>query len=133
MEEEYEVIDETRVVSAAEYAQFLEFKKQELEEGSISFALPKRVGWGVVGTMAFFIVQGVIWTTVMYNSQSNFNDKIIERVHSLEDEHNALVANTYSRREEDLRYDNLKLELLKNKEMLDIVSSRLERGKDVSK
>lgn len=138
-EEDYiQVVDmafDSRVISSTEYAQFLDFKKrmEQSEEGSVSFKLPQRVGWGVVGTIGFFLLQAIVWSVIMYNSQMNFNEKVLERLKEIEDDQNTIVANVYTRKEEDLRYENLKLEIIKNKELLDIVTKQVEGGKNGNK
>lgn len=137
-EDYVQVVDmafDSHVVSSSEYAQFIEYKRrlqesEQNEEGSVSFKLPKRVGWGVIFTISFFLLQGIVWSVVAYNSQMNFNEKILESLREIEDEHNRLATNVYTRKEEDLRYENLRLEIMKNKELLDMVSKKV--GDDTS-
>lgn len=128
-EEYVQVIDmelETHSVPASEYAQFQEYRRrlQENEEGSVSFKLPQRVGWGVIFTICFFLLQGIVWSVIAYNSQMNFNEKMLENIREIEEEQNRLISNVYTRKEEDLRYENLRLEVVKNKELLDMVARR---------
>lgn len=139
-EEYVQVVDmafDSHVVPSSEYAQFIEYKRKlqesEQHEGSVSFKLPKRVGWGVIFTISFFLLQGIVWSVVAYNSQMNFNEKLLDSLKEIEEEQNRLSSNIYTRKEEDLRYENLKLEIIKNKELLDMVSKKVEEDKDVYK
>lgn len=103
------------------------------EEGSVSFKLPRKVGWGIIFTISFFLLQGIVWSVIAYNSQMNFNERILESLKELEEEQHRLSSNVYTREEEDLRYENLKLEIIKNKELFDTVSKKVGDGADVYK
>lgn len=139
-EEYVQVVDmafDSHVVPSSEYAQFIEYKRKlqesEQHEGSVSFKLPKRVGWGVIFTISFFLLQGIVWSVIAYNSQMNFNEKILESIRELKEEQHKLSASVYTRKEEDLRYENLRLEIMKNKELLDMVSKEVGGGTSVYK
>ena len=140
-EEHVQVVDmafDSHVVPSSEYAQFMEYRRRlqesdQNEEGSVSFKLPRRVGWGVIFTINFFLLQGIVWSVIAYNSQINFNEGILDSLREIEEEQNRLSSNVYTRKEEDLRYENLKLEIIKNKELLDMVSKKVGDNTNVYK
>lgn len=137
-EDEYvEVVDmefDSSLVTSSEYAKYLAFKKklekeEEEERGSVSFALPRKVSWGVIGVVGTVMVQLLIGTVIIYNSQQNFNDRVMDRLDDLEHSVKKLSENTYSKKEEDLKYENLRAETNKNKELLQILRDDIRRGK----
>lgn len=131
-EEYVQVVDmafDSHIVSSPEYAQFLEYRRraqesEQNEEGSVSFRLPRRVGWGVIFTISFFLLQGIVWSVIAYNSQMNFNERILETIKEIEEDQTRLRSDVYTKKEEDLRYENLRLEILKNKELLDLIAKQ---------
>lgn len=140
-EEYVQVVDmasDSHVVPSSEYAQFMEYRRRlqesdQNEEGSVSFKLPRKVGWGIIFTISFLLLQGIVWSVIAYNSQMNFNKRILDSLKELEEEQYRLSSNVYTREEEDLRYENLKLEIIKNKELFDMVSKKVGDGADVYK
>lgn len=140
-EEYVQVVDmafDSHVVPSSEYDQFMEYRRRlqesdKNEEGSVSFKLPRRVGWGIIFTVSFFLLQGIVWSVIAYNSQMNFNERALDSLKEIEEEQNRLSSNVYTRKEEDLRYENLRVEIIKNKELLDMVSKKVGDNTDVYK
>lgn len=140
-EEYVQVVDmafDSHVVPSSEYAQFMEYRRRlqepdQNEEGSVSFKLPSRVGWGVIFTISFFLLQGIVWSVIAYNSQMNFNERMLDSSREIKEEQIRLSSNVYTKKEEDLRYENLKLEIIKNKELLDMVSEKVGDDTNVYK
>lgn len=136
-EEEYvDVIDtefDSSLITSSEYAKFLAFKKhlaaqEAAEEGGLSFHVPKKISWGVIGICITVAVQLLIGGTFLYNSQQSFNARTLERLEEVEQRTESVRTGTYSKQEEDLKYENLKLEIAKHKELLEVLRDDMRRS-----
>lgn len=136
-EEEYvDVIDmefDSSLITSSEYAEFLAFKKhlaaqEAAEEGGLSFHVPKKISWGVIGICITVAIQLLVGGTILYNSQQSFNARTLERLEEVEQRTESVRAGTYSKQEEDLKYENLRLEIAKHKELLEMLRGDMRRS-----
>lgn len=120
-----------RELDSEEFRRYLAFKRDMEEddsEGSVSFTLPRKVGWNVIGLTVTVLIQLLIGGTILYNTQQSFNEKVEDKISSLEEEIEIIKNSTYTRKEEDLRFENLRLEIMKHREILDLLKEDIKRG-----
>lgn len=93
-------------------------------DGSVVLRAPSKLSWPTLASIIAVVVNLLIAGSAFYFNQSGFNDNVKEKLLNLETQHIQLKEGVYSKREEDLRYENLKLELAKQDEAIKYLQSR---------
>lgn len=99
-----------------EYRQYT--SEDPSNEGSIVLKAPSKLSWPTLASIVAVAANLLIAISAFYFNQSGFNDNVREKLTNLEAQQEQLKESVYSKREEDLRYDNIKLELAKQDEAI---------------
>ena len=119
--------------SYEDFKSYLYFKDEQdgfpehLENGNgmVILRAPTKFSWGVIlgaVTIAFNIV---VSGTAVYFYQANFNEKLETKMELIERKLENMDNESYSKREEDLRHENIKLEIAKQNEIINILSRKV--------
>lgn len=93
--------------------------------GSVIVRAPTRLSWSALATIGVVAVNLLVAGMAFYFTQNSFNSNVGDQIAELEASHKALVDNVYTKREADLRYENVKLEIGRNDEAIKRLQNRV--------
>ena len=96
--------------------------------GTVILRAPTKYSWGVILGGLTLGINLLVSGTAIFFSQSNFNTKVLDKIETLEKNQESLLENVYNKREQDLKRENIKLELEKQNDMIIALKERMDRG-----
>ena len=95
------------------------------ETGSVIVRAPTKLSWSTLATIGVVAINLLVAGMAFYFTQNSFNSNVGQRIEDIEASHKALVDNVYTKRESDLRYENVKLEISRNDEAIKRLQNKL--------
>lgn len=95
------------------------------EEGGMILRAPSKLSWGAIAAIGAVSVNLLFAGSALYYTQTGFNKEIQKELEIIKNNQVTLRENVYTKREEDLRYANLNLDLKKQDEEIKRLRNRL--------
>ena len=93
--------------------------------GSVIVRAPTKLSWSSIATIGVIALNLLVAGMAFYFTQNSFNANTQDKLEDLELSHKALIENVYSKREADLRYENVKLEIERNATAVNRLQNRI--------
>lgn len=93
--------------------------------GSVIVRAPTKLSWSALATIGVVAVNLLVAGMAFYFTQNSFNSSVGNQIAELEASQKALVENVYTKRETDLKYENIKLEISKNDDAIKRLQNRI--------
>lgn len=94
------------------------------EEGGMILKAPSKLSWGAIAAIGAICVNLLFAGSALYYTQTGFNKEIQRELETIQKNQVTLSENVYTKREEELRYANLKLDLKKQDEEIKRLRNR---------
>lgn len=100
----------------------------------IKIKAPKVIPWPFVGSMALMLFTLIFNAFMIYTYQSNFNQRVTDRLDRIQGEVADIKENTYSKKEQELRIQNQKLQIDRLEHFIYLIKEDVEalEGKNKS-
>ena len=93
--------------------------------GSVIVRAPTKLSWSALATIGVVAVNLLVAGMAFYFTQNSFNSSVESQIAELEASQKALIENVYTKRETDLKYENIKLEISKNDDAIKRLQNRI--------
>lgn len=93
--------------------------------GSVIVRAPTKLSWSTLATIGVVAVNLLVAGVAFYFTQNSFNSNVEGQIAELEASQKALIENVYTKREIDLKYENIKLEFSKNDDAIKRLQNKI--------
>ena len=93
--------------------------------GSVIVRAPTKLSWSTLATIGVVAVNLLVAGMAFYFTQNSFNSNVEGQIAELEASQKALIENVYTKREMDLKYENIKLEFSKNDDAIKRLQNKM--------
>lgn len=94
-------------------------------EGSIVVRAPSKLSWPTIASVIAVAINILIAGSAFYFTQSGFNEKVTDKLATLESNQKEIIANMYTKREVDLASENLSIQVKRNDEAIKRLQNRV--------
>ena len=94
-------------------------------EGSIIVRAPSKMSWPTIASVIAVAINILIAGSAFYFTQSGFNEKVIDKLNTLETNQKEIIANVYTKREVDLSRENAYIQIQRNDEAIKRLQNKL--------
>lgn len=104
------------------------------EDSGVYIKPPKKLPWAIIGSGCMILFTVLFNASMLYNNQSTFNEKVLEKLDRHSSEISNLKDNTYTKREDDLKHQNVQVQLERLEYFIHLVKGDVEalEGKERS-